>query len=415
MPIETPMNKYLFTKIRQQFARESIADIESVVHQQVAAKLQIAPGANIAITVGSRGVANIARIAKATAAAVKACGGVPFIIPAMGSHGGATAEGQREILASYGVTEEAMGCPIRATMEVVEIDSSGLEMKIYMDRFGYESDGVILLNRIKPHTAFHGDYESGLVKMSVIGLGKERLANELHRFGVYGLKTIMPQAARRILETGKIVLGVGIVENAYDETAIIEALTPAEILTREPELLATAKQLMPSFPLCDIDVLIVDQIGKNISGSGMDPNIIGRMKIPGQPPAEFPKVKIIIITDITEVSHGNACGIGLADVTTRRLADKIDWDATYMNGITSGFYEHFMLPIVAPTDMQAYEWGIRATHDPYQPKKIVRIKDTLHVSELYVSDAALAEVKDRVEIISTPQRLFDEQGALIAF
>ncbi len=409
------MNDYQFTKIRQQFAREAIADIEQTVHQQVTAKLKIAPGANIAITVGSRGINNIARIAKAVADAVKACGGAPFIIPAMGSHGGATAEGQREILASYGVTEEAMGCPIRATMEVVEIDSSGLEMKIYMDKFGYESDGVILLNRIKPHTAFHGEFESGLVKMSVIGLGKERLANEMHRFGVYGLKTIMPQAARRILATGKVVLGVGIVENAYDETAIIEALTPAEILTREPELLAIAKQLMPSFPLCDIDVLIVDQIGKNISGSGMDPNVIGRMKIPGQPPAEFPKIKIIVITDITEVSHGNACGIGLADVTTRRLADKIDWDATYMNGITSGFYEHFMLPIVAPTDLQAFEWGIRASHDPYQPKKIVRITDTLHVSELYVSDAALAEVKDRVEIISEPKSLFDEQGSLIAF
>lgn len=409
------MNDYQFTKIRQQFAREAIADIEATVHNQVAAKLKIAPGANIAITVGSRGVANIARIAKATADAVKACGGAPFIIPAMGSHGGATAEGQREILASYGVTEEAMGCPIRATMEVVEIDSTGLEMKIFMDKYGYESDGVILLNRIKPHTAFHGEFESGLVKMSVIGLGKERLANELHRFGVYGLKTIMPQAGRRILETGKIVLGVGVVENAYDETAIIEAMTPAEILTREPELLATAKQLMPSFPLGEIDLLIVDQIGKNISGSGMDPNIIGRMKIPGETPAEFPKIKIIVITNITEPSHGNACGIGLADVTTRRLADKIDWDATYMNGITSGFYEHFMLPIVAPTDLQAFEWGIRATHDPYQPKKIVRITDTLHVSEMYVSDAALAEVKERVEIISEPQRLFDAQGSLIAF
>ncbi len=409
------MNTYQFTKIRQQFAREALSDIEQTVHNQVTAKLQITPGARIAITVGSRGINNIARIAKAVVAAVKACGGAPFIIPAMGSHGGATAEGQREILASYGVTEDAMGCPIRSSMEVVEIDSSGLEMKIFMDKHGYESDGVILLNRIKPHTAFHGDYESGLVKMSVIGLGKERLANELHRFGVYGLKTIMPNAARRILATGKIVLGVGIVENAYDETAIIEALTPAEILTREPELLATAKQLMPSFPLRDIDLLIVDQIGKNISGSGMDPNIIGRMKIPGQPPAEFPKIKIIVITDITEPSHGNACGIGLADVTTRRLADKIDWDATYMNGITSGFYEHFMLPIVAPTDLQAFEWGIRASHDPYAPKKIVRITDTLHVSELYVSDAALSEVKDRVEIISEPQSLFDAQGSLIAF
>ncbi|HEX4949573.1 MAG TPA: DUF2088 domain-containing protein [Blastocatellia bacterium] len=409
------MQEYQFTKIRQQFAREALADIEATVHQQVTAKLKIVPGANIAITVGSRGINNIARIAKATADAVKACGGAPFIIPAMGSHGGATAEGQREILASYGVTEEAMGCPIRSSMEVVEIDSTGLEMKIFMDRFGYESDGVILLNRIKPHTAFHGDYESGLVKMSVIGLGKQRLADEIHRFGVYGLTHIMPAAARRILATGKIVLGVGIVENAYDETAIIEALTPAEILTREPELLATAKQLMPSFPLRDIDVLIVDKLGKNISGSGMDPNIIGRMKIPGTPEPEFPKTKVIVVTDITDASHGNACGIGLADVTTRRLANKVDWDATYMNAVTSGFYEHSMLPVVAATDQQAFEWGIRASHDPYAAKKIVRITDTLHVSEMYLSEAALNDVRDRVEIISGPTSLFDAQGSLIAF
>ncbi len=257
------MKEYKFTKIRQQFARESLADIEQTVHQQIAAKLNIAPGASIAITVGSRGINNIARIAKATVEAVKAKGGNPFIIPAMGSHGGATAEGQREILASYNVTEAAMGCPIRSSMDVVKIESD-LEMSVFMDKHAYESDGVILLNRIKPHTAYHGEFESGLVKMSVIGLGKERLASEIHTYGIYGLKTLLPQAGRVVLASGKIILGVGIVENAYDETAIIEALTPQEIITREPELLAIAKELMPSFPLNEIDVLIVDQIGKNM-------------------------------------------------------------------------------------------------------------------------------------------------------
>lgn len=408
------MHDYQFTKIRQQFARETLADIEQTVHQQVTAKLQIAPGANIAITVGSRGINNIARIAKAVVAAVKACGGAPFIIPAMGSHGGATADGQREILASYGVTEAAMGCPIRSSMEVVEL-ASDLEMPLFMDKHAFESDGVILLNRIKPHTAYHGEFESGLVKMSVIGLGKERLASTIHTYGVYGLKTLLPKAGRQVLASGKILLGVGIVENAYDETAIIEALTPAEILTREPELLALAKQLMPSFPLGEIDVLMVDQLGKNISGSGMDPNVIGRMRITGEPNPDFPKVKVIVVTDITEPSHGNACGIGLADVTTRRLLNKVDWDATYMNAVTSGFYEHSMLPVVAATDLQAFEWGLRASHDPHQPKRIVRITDTLHVSEMYVSDAALAEVKDRVEILSEPMSLFDEHGTLIPF
>lgn len=408
------MKEYKFTKIRQQFARESLADIEQTVHQQIAAKLNIAPGASIAITVGSRGINNIARIAKATVEAVKAKGGNPFIIPAMGSHGGATAEGQREILASYNVTEEAMGCPIRSSMDVVKIESD-LEMSVFMDKHAYESDGVILLNRIKPHTAYHGEFESGLVKMSVIGLGKERLASEIHTYGIYGLKTLLPQAGRVVLASGKIILGVGIVENAYDETAIIEALTPQEIITREPELLAIAKDLMPSFPLNEIDVLIIDQIGKNISGSGMDPNVIGRMRINGEADPDFPNVKVIVITDLTEPSHGNACGIGLADVTTKRLLNKIDWDATYMNAVTSGFYEHSMLPVVAETDQQAFEWGIRASHDPHRPKRIVRIKDTLHVSEMYVSEAALEEVKDRVEIIKEAGDLFGAQGALISF
>lgn len=409
-------NGYLFTKIRQRFDSAAIEDIEQAVAQQFDNdKLQIAPGARIAITSGSRGVANIARITKAVVAAVKAKGGEPFIIPAMGSHGGATGEGQREILESYGVTEEAMGCPIHSSMEVVELDSGGLELPVFMDKYAYEADGVILVNRIKPHTAFHGDYESGLVKMSVIGLGKERQASALHSFGIYGLKTLMPKVARQILATGKILLGVGIVENAYDETAMIEALTPEEILRREPELLNIAKAMLPSFPLNDIDVLVIDNIGKNISGSGMDPNIVGRMRIRGEPEPESPAIKVIVITDLTEASHGNACGIGLADVVTRRLANKVDWDATYMNGVTSGFYEHFMLPIVATTDAQALEWGVRASHDPHKPKKIVRITDTLHLGEMYVSEAALGEIKGKVEILSQPGSLFDDQGALTAF
>lgn len=410
------MNEYLFTKIRQEFDRTSLGDIEQTVIEQVSAKLSIAPGASIAIGAGSRGIANIARIVGAVVNAVKAKGGAPFVFPAMGSHGGATAEGQQEILATYGITEETMGCPIRSSMEVVQLDNGGLELPLYMDKTAHDSDGIILVNRIKPHTAFHGTYESGLVKMSIIGLGKERLANAIHSFGVHGLKVLMPEAGRKILETGKVLLGVGIVENAYDQTAIIETMTPAEILEREPILLDIAKAKLPSFPLNEIDVLVVDQIGKNISGSGMDPNIIGRMRIRGssdEPP--FPDIKSIVITDLTDVSHGNACGIGLADVATRRLADKIDWDVTYMNGITSGFYEHFMLPIVAPTDRQALDWGIRASHDPHKPKKLVRILDTLHLGEMYVSDAALAEVKDKVEIVSQPMNLFDQQGSLFPF
>lgn len=407
---------YQFTKIRQQFERQAVLDIERTVTEQLnSGKLKIKPGARIAIAAGSRGISNIGRIARAAASAVKAMGGAPFIFPAMGSHGGATAEGQSEILASYGITEDAMGCPVRSSMEVVELDNGGLELPLFMDRYAFESDGVILINRIKPHTAFHGDYESGLVKMCVIGLGKKRLASELHGHGIYGLKTLMPLAGKRILETGKILLGLGVVENAYDETTIIEALTPPEILAREPELLKMAKRMLPSFPLNEIDVLVVDRLGKDISGSGMDPNIIGRMEIRGEPDPVSPQIKSIVVTDLTEASHGNACGIGLADVTTKRLVDKVDWDVTYTNGITSGFYSHFKLPIVAATDALALEWGIRASHDPNKRKKIVRITDTLHLSEMYVSEPALEEITSKVEILSEPKDLFEDQGSLIAF
>jgi hypothetical protein len=411
------VNNYLFTKIRQQFDRPTIADVELAVTQQLNSdKLRFAPGARIAITSGSRGVANIARITKAVVDAVKAKDGAPFIIPAMGSHGGATAEGQQEVLTSYGITEAAMGCPIRSSMEVVQVkDHSGLEFPLYMDKHASESDGVILINRIKPHTNFHGEYESGLVKMSVIGLGKERLASEIHSYGIYGLKKLLPQAARSIMATGKILLGLAIVENAYDETAIIEALTPEEILRREPELLDCAKRMMPRFPLAEIDVLIVDRLGKNISGSGMDRNIVGRNKDSGELEPGTSQIKSIVVTDLTEATHGNACGIGLATVTTRRLADKVDWDATYMNTVTSGFLDSGVLPVVAATDAQALEWGLRATYEPHQPKKIVRITDTLHLSEMYVSAAALEEIKGQIEILGEPVKMFDEEGALIEF
>lgn len=408
------MDNLLVTKIRQDFARPLIADLEQTIRHQMD-KVRIPPGARIAITVGSRGIADVALITKTVVDVVKGGGGEPFLVPAMGSHGGATADGQCGILASYGVTEESMGCPVLATMDVVELDNTGLDVPLFMDKFAFESDGVILVNRIKPHTNYHGDFESGLLKMSVIGLGKERQANAIHSYGVHGLKTIMPLAGRMILSTGKIILGLGIVENAYDETAIIEALSPHEIVPREPEILAAAKRMMPCLPLEDIDVLIVDRLGKDISGSGIDPNIIGRMKIRGEPEPDSPQIKVIVVTDITEASHGNACGIGFADVTTRRLADKVDWNITYTNGVTSNFYEHIKLPVVAPTDAVALDWAIRACHDPVSPKKIVRIKDTLHLSELYLSQPALQAAGDRVTAAGAPVELFDSSGLMIPF
>lgn len=412
------MSQLRLTKIRQSFGRERVGNIEAVVAEELT-KLSagVKPGASLAIAAGSRGIANIARVVKTTVEFLRARGAKPFIVPAMGSHGGATAEGQAALLASYGITEQAMGCPIRATMEVVELPNEGLKTKLFMDRFAWESDGVIVINRIKPHTDFHGDFESGLVKMAVIGLGKERQAFEMHSFGVHGLRDLVPQAAKRLLATGKILAGVGIVENAYDETAIIEAIPAANIWTREPQLLALAKQNMPRLPVKDLDVLIVDRFGKNISGTGMDTNIIGRTHIVGEPEPKSPRIKMIVVTDLTDESHGNATGMGFADVVTRRLFRKIDFAVTYKNVRTAGFPDRAKLPMVAETDREALDIALRAAGcRDVSRARVIRIADTLHLGEVLVSDAVLEEVRSapNIEVAGEFAEACDGAGALRA-
>ncbi|MEJ7615702.1 MAG: hypothetical protein WKF30_01710 [Pyrinomonadaceae bacterium] len=405
-------------KINRTFERGAAADIEKTISEQLSAQLRCKPGAQIAIAVGSRGIAHLARIVKATVEGVRKQGGVPFVVPAMGSHGGATADGQLQVLASYGVVPEFINCPIHSSMEVVELPQGKLAHKLFMDRHACEADGVILINRIKPHTDFHGVYESGLAKMSVIGLGKERQAREIHRHGIYGLKELIPRAASVMFASGQIVLGIGIVENAYDEISIIEAIAPPEIMKREPELLEQARRNMPALPTDQLDVLIIDRMGKDISGAGIDTNIIGRLRIRGGAEPATPCIKMIIVLDLTIASHGNATGIGLADVTTRRLFEKIDFPVTYTNTVTSTFLERGKLPVVAETDQMALAYAIRACGpSPAEQLKIIRIKDTLHLDELYVSQAVLAEIKGRAEIRITrePANLFDETGNLPQF
>jgi len=413
------MAQVYLNRVRQSFPRERIAEIEKTTASQLAAlRGAIKPGASIAIAAGSRGVANVARIVKATVDFVRDAGARPFIIPAMGSHGGATAEGQAELLASYGITEEAMGCPLRATMEVVELPNDGLKTKLFMDRFAWESDGVIVVNRIKPHTDFHGDFESGLVKMMIIGLGKERQAFEMHGFGVHGLRDLVPQAATRLLTMQKILAGIGIVENAYDETATIEAIPAANIWTREPQLLTLAKQNMPRLPVDDLDVLIVDRFGKNISGTGMDTNIIGRTHIVGEPEPVSPRIKMIVVTDLTDESHGNATGMGFADIVTRRLYRKIDFPVTYKNVVTAGFPDRAKLPMVMETDGEALGLALRgAGCRDASRARIVRIRDTLHLGEMLASDAVVDEVrgKPNIEVPGERGEACDAAGALRPF
>jgi hypothetical protein len=406
-------------KVKIRFNDYCIDDIYSKVQDEMAnSGVSIKKGSNIALAVGSRGISNINLIVKAVADYVKSVGATPFIVPAMGSHGGATAQGQKKVLEEYGVTEEFTGAAIKSSMEVVELPADGLKNRVYMDKNAYNADGTILINRVKPHTDFHGPFESGLIKMSVIGLGKHKQALEIHRFGVYGLRELIPLTARRILKYGNIILGVGIVENAYDRTCMIKAIKPLEFEQEEKKLLELSRKNMPALPVDKLDILIVDQLGKDISGAGIDTNIIGRIGITGETEPIKPRITNIIVTDITDASHGNALGIGLADFITRKLFDKIDFKSTYENVLTSTFIQRGKIPIIADTCRQAYVYALR-TCGPVEIDKVrvIRIKNTLHIDEIYVSESVLTEISDRddIEVIGTFDPLFNPDGSLIEF
>ncbi len=385
--------------MRQTFQDNRIDDPAQVVGEQMRI-FRFTPRENIALAVGSRGIRHLAVMVKAMVDAVRDAGAVPFIVPAMGSHGGATAEGQANVLRSYGIDDDAMGAPIRSSMDTVELPVGDRPFKTYMDRHAWEADGVILINRVKPHTDFHDTYESGLVKMAVIGLGKHRQALEIHRFGIPGLAHHLPECASVVLATGKVRGGVAIVENAYDQPCIIEALPANRIMEREPRLLDLARERMPRLPVDTCDVLVVDRIGKDISGVGMDPNIIGRLRIPGQPEPATPRIKAILALDLSVASHGNAIGMGLADVITRRFQRKIDFNATYENAITSTFLERVKMPLVAEDDEQGLRIALR-TCGVIEPgrERIIRIGDTLNLAELHVSPALREELAGSDAII----------------
>ena len=403
-------------RIRQSFGAEKLEDIDAALRFELdRSAVRIDRGARIAIAIGSRGIANIASISKEIVSWVRRQGGEPFIVPAMGSHGGATAEGQRRILEGFGLTEAYTGAAIRSAMNVVELPSGDAGVPVYMDELSSRADGTIVVNRVKPHTSFHGRYESGLMKMIAIGLGKHAQAAAVHRLGVPGLRDVMPRVARQILQHGNIILGVGIVENAYDETLKIQAL-PADVIgVKEPELLDLARANMPKLPVDALDLLIVDEIGKDISGLGMDPNVIGRLKIAGEPEPELPNIKVIVIRDLSEGAHGNATGMGLADIATRRMYEKIDFRVVYENVLTSTFLERGKVPLIAQTDRQAIEFAFRAlgSIDPAEAR-IARIKNTLRLDVLHVSPSVLREIEGSsdIEVVGPVPEPFDEQGQL---
>lgn len=375
-------------KVQQRFRAEKLGDVAVALRSELTSSgVVLKRGSRIAIAVGSRGITNLPLIVGEIVAWVRARGGEPFIVPAMGSHGGATAEGQRKILESYGIA----AAPIVSSMEVARL---GLDA--FMDREAFQSDGVILINRIKPHTSFQGVHESGLMKMIAIGLAKDAGARAIHRFGVEGLRELMPRVARTILASGKILLGIAIVENAYDETMVVRAIPAARIPDEEPALLQLARRNMPSLPVTELDVLVVDQIGKDISGTGMDTSVIGRLRIAGQPEPTSPRIKRIVVRDLSAGSGGSAYGIGLADVTTRRLADKTDWQVTNANVQASGFTERGKLPHVAETDEAALEFALRGLAPDMA--RIVRIRNTLHLETMLVAESVLEELQGRDQI-----------------
>jgi len=406
-------------KIRQRFHGPAVEDIEAEISAQLSLiniSQKVKPGMRIAITAGSRGITNIARIIRACANELKRLGAEPFIVPAMGSHGGATAEGQVEVLHSLGITEDYCGVPIISSMEVVQVGETPAGMPVYIDKHAWEADGVIVMGRVKVHTDFKSPIgiESGLMKMAAIGLGKHKQAMLIHTYGVHGIRDLMPEVARVLFEKAKILCGVAIIENAFEQTAKIEAIPAPSIEEREKELLVESAALMPRLPVEDIDVLVVDEIGKNYSGTGMDTNIIGRIRIHGVDEPASPRINYIIASNLSEESHGNALGIGLADLTTQRLFDQIDHQKMNENVITSTFLHRAMIPIVLPNDREAIEAAFRANWG-VEPEKarFIRIPNTLHLEYMYVSEALLPELSglDHIDIVGELQEMtFDENG-----
>ena len=411
-------------RVRQQFDAPTVEAIPGTIRSEMA-KLDLGSrvnkGDSVAISVGSRGIANIALITKSVIGELRALGAEPFVVPAMGSHGGGTAEGQRAIIESYGVTEDFIGAPIRATMEVERVGETEDGVPVYFDKFAFAADHVVVVGRVKPHTGFTGEIESGLHKMMLISLGKQKGAALYHQAIVhYSFDRIVRSVGQTVIDRCAVLFGLGIVENQYDRTALIRAVEPANFIEGEKELLILARRWMPTLPFERIDLLIVDAIGKNISGSGMDTNVIGRKYNDHRAiEKEFPKVTRIFVRGLTEETHGNACGIGLAEFTHERLVSSTDREATYINCLTGNHPSAAQIPVHYSSDREVLEVALR-TVGLIEPEdaRVVRIHDTLDVEEILVSEAYEPEIgsRDNLSAVEGPAEMeFDDQGDLLSF
>jgi hypothetical protein len=378
----------------------------------------IQPGARIAVTAGSRGIHDLVIVVRAAVDWLRSVGAEPFVVPAMGSHGGATADGQREMLAGLGVTPETVGCPIEATMETVVLGNLPDGTPVHHDALAAKADGVLLVNRVKPHTDFHGPVESGLGKILAIGLGNHRGAAALHAGGIPALGGAIEAAARMVVASGKILGGLAILENAYEKTAAVELVVADGIAgAAENALLQRAGGLMARLPFDELDVLVVDEMGKDKSGTGMDTNVLGRCWVHGIPEFESPSIAAVSVHRLSDASHGNASGLGLADVIPARLLEQIDLRASYVNALTSGAggARRSRLPMVLEDDAAAVLAAVTMSgRRDWSSVRLARIRDTLSPNELMVTPALLTEVADRfdLEIAGTAQDLTDATGSL---
>ncbi|HVA90702.1 MAG TPA: lactate racemase domain-containing protein [Chloroflexota bacterium] len=403
--------------VRYHMATETaIVDIDAAVAEQVRRPEvggAIKPDQRVAIGVGSRGVAQVAEITAALVRALRGLGAEPFVIPTMGSHGGATAEGQREVLTHLGVTEKRVGAPVYSSMETVEIGRTVDGISVRLDRYALGADHIVFVGRVKPHTAFRGPYESGLAKMIAIGLGKQSGAAACHAAGFGDMGRRVPLIAEVVLANAPICFGLAVLENAYDQPYKILAVPGDRILADEPALLAEAKAAMPSLPFAELDVLVIDQLGKNISGDGADPNITGRYATPFA--AGGPTVNKQVVLDLTEATDGNANGLGIADFTTARAARKVNWARTYPNALTSTVAQPVALPMVLPSDRLALAAALLTCNAVGRPPRLLRIANTLHLGELLLSESLLDDTRadSRLELLDEPaDPPFDEEGNL---
>ena len=407
-------------KIKQKYDAGKIDDIPGWIRSRMESNLRNHSqykGKRICITAGSRGIPDLDVIIRTVVAKLKEWGAEPFVIPAMGSHGGGTAEGQRELIAGYNITEESVGAPIFSSMEVVEIGALADGTPVYCDKYAFESDGIVALNKVKPHTDFRGKHESGVAKMLAIGLAKHKGASLFHMKGFASFPDRIPQVCQVFLEKAPLAFGVGIVQNAYDEISEIEVMEKELILEKDAELLEIAKSKIARFKFPSIDVLIIDEIGKNISGNGHDSNITGRGNSPGF--EDVLKLQKLFIRGLNQETHHNGCGLAMADITTRRCLNSVDFESTWVNMVTSTRLNGAVNPMYVETDHEALMIAIRTCTGvdfSFDKVKVVRIKDTLHMQEIEVSESYYDEIVNNpeIEILSEPYDLkFDDDGFML--